>query len=110
MIGTQGYIAPEICQKRPYGLKCDIYSLGCITHAVLFAACPFWSDDRAERMRLLTDPDVSLDFDTASLRHYAKNISAECKDFLGTLLDKDPERRPSIEQVLKHPWLASELK
>ena len=83
MIGTQGFIAPEICQKRPYGLKCDIYSLGCLMHAILFAACPFLSEERAERMRLLTDPTISFDIDTsASLQPYAKNLSAECKNFL----------------------------
>ena len=107
MIGTQGFITPEISQKRPYGLKCDIFSLGCIMYRILFATPPFWSDRRDERIRLLTDPSILVDFDADQIRPYARNLSAECKNFLQAVLEKDPERRPSIEEVLEHPWLAS---
>ena len=28
-----------------------------------------------------------------------------CLDFLASLLSVDPDRRPSAEQALQHPWL-----
>ena len=90
-IGTPGFIAPEICQKRPYGPKCDIFSLGCIMHSVLFAVPPFWSEDRNERNRLLIDPSITVDFEKSKrTRLFAKNLSAECKNLLLNLLEKDP--------------------
>ena len=44
-IGSPGFMAPEVAEKIPYGFKCDIFSLGCIMHCILFAVCPFWSEE-----------------------------------------------------------------
>ena len=32
------------------------------------------------------------------------NISAECKDLLTRLLHKDPKKRITLEDALKHKW------
>ena len=32
-------------------------------------------------------------------------ISQEARDFVGALLQKDPAKRPTAKQALKHPWL-----
>ena len=34
------------------------------------------------------------------------NISDKAKDLISQLLTYDPEKRPSAEQALKHPWIA----
>lgn len=39
--GTLGYVAPEVLKKGPYGFSCDIWSLGCITYALLSGSLPF---------------------------------------------------------------------
>ena len=39
--GTLGYAAPEVLRKEPYGAACDLWSLGCISHALLCGALPF---------------------------------------------------------------------
>ena len=39
--GTLGYAAPEVLKKEPYGLACDLWSLGCIAHALICGALPF---------------------------------------------------------------------
>ena len=33
------------------------------------------------------------------------NISKEAKMFVDNLLEKDPDKRMNLEEVLKHPWL-----
>ena len=33
--GTMGYVAPEILLKKPYGMSCDLWSYGCIIHALI---------------------------------------------------------------------------
>ncbi|CAE8619058.1 unnamed protein product, partial [Polarella glacialis] len=33
--GTRGYVAPEILADKGYGPKCDVFSLGCVLHAML---------------------------------------------------------------------------
>ena len=37
IIGTPGYVAPEILQGHPYSFACDIWSLGCLLHVLLTA-------------------------------------------------------------------------
>lgn len=39
-----------------------------------------------------------------------KTVSAQAKDFIDKLLTYDPEKRPSAEQMLQHPWLTDMLK
>lgn len=39
--GTLGYAAPEVLRKEPYGPACDLWSLGCISYALLCGALPF---------------------------------------------------------------------
>ncbi len=39
--GTLGYVAPEVLKQDPYSFTCDIWSLGCITYAMLSGSLPF---------------------------------------------------------------------
>ena len=43
--GTLGYVAPEILYKKPYSKACDLWSLGCIIHALLCSTLPFDHDN-----------------------------------------------------------------
>ena len=45
-IGTAGYTAPELIQGQPYGLKIDVWSLGCLIYSMLCGQVPFWSKDK----------------------------------------------------------------
>ena len=37
IIGTPGYMAPEMLLGQSYSFSCDIWGLGCILHTMLFA-------------------------------------------------------------------------
>ena len=39
--GSLGYVAPEIIRKEPYSFSCDLWSYGCILHALLCGSLPF---------------------------------------------------------------------
>lgn len=39
--GTLGYVAPEVLKKEAYSTSCDVWSLGCITYALLSGSLPF---------------------------------------------------------------------
>ena len=32
MVGTATYVAPEVCDSQKYGMKSDIWSLGCVLY------------------------------------------------------------------------------
>lgn len=36
-------------------------------------------------------------------------ISDDAKDFVGSLLNRDPAARPTAKQALQHPWLKGEV-
>ena len=41
LCGTPNYISPEVILNKPYGLSTDLWSLGCITYALLTGKPPF---------------------------------------------------------------------
>lgn len=40
-VGTPYYIAPEIINNKPYGFKCDIWSLGVLVYQLISGSFPF---------------------------------------------------------------------
>ncbi len=52
----------------------------------------------ARRRSVLND---DLDFD----KPWWNGISEEAKDFCRMLLQRDPAKRPTAKEALKHPWL-----
>eukprot|EP00919_Chromeraceae_sp_WS-2016_P000014 GHVR01000057.1.p1 GENE.GHVR01000057.1~~GHVR01000057.1.p1 ORF type:complete len:151 (-),score=6.54 GHVR01000057.1:1234-1686(-) len=40
-VGTPYYLSPEVCDNRPYNLKSDLWSLGCIMYELCTLTYPF---------------------------------------------------------------------
>ncbi|XP_066931048.1 uncharacterized protein [Clytia hemisphaerica] len=89
--GTPGYTAPEVdrgyqlLSYDPYcGFKADIYSLEVILYRLLTGKYPHktWFKD--------------------------STFSAECRNFLLSMLKYEPQHRPSINEIANHPWFASQ--
>lgn len=92
MIGTRGYVAPEILKGDDYSKEVDIFSLGCLMHALLSAKLPFWTESKREQnLRVVKEA-----FNTESNAHIA-SLSAEAKNLLASMLAKEPSQRPSVE-------------
>jgi len=96
--GTLGYVAPEILEKKPYSLQCDLWSLGCIIYALLCSSLPFDHDSQKETIRMTCEDKVTFD------SPQWKNVSKECMDLITKLLIKNPENRITVDNVLVHPW------
>ena len=93
-IGTPYYLSPEICQEQPYNQKSDIWSLGCILYEMLSLNHAFDSFS----MKGLILKILQGNF-PAPPPQYSKEIVA----LLKSLLNTDPDQRPSIAEVLEHP-------
>ena len=96
--GTPNYIAPEILEnKNGHSYEVDIWSLGVIIYTVLIGKPPFETNDvkttyRKIRMNSYTFPD-----------HVT--ISSSARDLISRILNIDPLKRPSIDQILAHDFL-----
>ncbi|KAH7645028.1 MAP kinase-activated protein kinase 2 isoform X2 [Dermatophagoides farinae] len=101
---TPYYVAPEVLGPEKYDKSCDLWSLGVIIYILLCGYPPFYSNHgmaispgMKKRIRA-----GQYDFPDTEWRH----VSKDAKDLIKALLTTDPEKRLTIEQVMKHNWIA----
>ena len=98
--GTLSFVAPEVLQGKPYDKSVDLWSIGIITFLLLCGYLPF-DDKHSEReiaRQTIQDP---VPFEDKIWNKY----SPEAKTFVEGLLQKKPEKRYSIKEILEHPWI-----
>jgi len=99
--GTPAYIAPEILRDKGYtGFAVDVWSLGVCLYAMLYGTVPFKANNMSELHQLILKAKYSMKDEKAE-------VSDEAKGLIRALLDPDCQKRPSLKQVKKHPWLAN---
>eukprot|EP00615_Pteridomonas_danica_P011966 CAMPEP_0114374868 /NCGR_PEP_ID=MMETSP0101-20121206/35919_1 /TAXON_ID=38822 ORGANISM="Pteridomonas danica, Strain PT" /NCGR_SAMPLE_ID=MMETSP0101 /ASSEMBLY_ACC=CAM_ASM_000211 /LENGTH=1368 /DNA_ID=CAMNT_0001528785 /DNA_START=233 /DNA_END=4339 /DNA_ORIENTATION=- len=99
-IGTPYYLSPEIYEDQAYGKKSDMWSMGILLHEVASLELPFQAKNLiALSRKVLCDAPNRLPKDEITNESL---YSRELQDLVDGLLDKDPEKRPSAEQVLKN--------
>lgn len=96
-IGTPYYLSPEICQDQPYNQRSDIWSLGCMLYEIVTLNHAF----DATSMKGLVMKILRGNYPPIS-----KTYSKELGDLIASLLKKNPEERPTINQVLQTPFLS----
>jgi polo-like kinase 1 len=96
--GTPNYIAPEIISgKEGHSYEVDIWSLGVIIYTLLIGKPPFETSDvkttyRRIKMNAYSFPD-----------HI--RISSVARDLITKILNLDPKKRPTLDQILEHSFL-----
>ena len=96
--GTLIYAAPEIILKKPYTKSVDSWSIGVITYIMLYGRLPFYKDPKTNTYELFIKKHPLY-------KGFGLNIvSDESINFVQNLLIKNPNKRMSITQALKHKW------
>lgn len=100
IVGTSLYLAPERALGRTAGAASDMYSLGCVIYQLLLGRPPFRSDTPTATLYQHVDtPPVPL-------RQQGVDMSTAFDSYLLGLLAKQPEDRPTAQQVAD--WFHSE--
>ncbi|KAL6777617.1 MAPK3 [Auxenochlorella protothecoides x Auxenochlorella symbiontica] len=126
---TRWYRAPELllsCDSYSAGI--DVWSVGCILAELLARKPLFPGKDYIDQLKLIirtlgTPSDEELGFITApKARTYIRGLAAVQKpdfrasfpdaskqalDLMERMLQFDPRRRISVDDALRHPWLAA---
>ena len=94
--GTPVYMAPEIIKNNGYiGFPVDIWSSGIALYIMLSGNVPF------NRGKL---NDLQYEILNSPLKNI-NDVSFEANDLLKGILNKDPNKRFSPDDILNHPWL-----
>ena len=126
--GTLMYMAPEILlstkEKGYEGFPVDIWSAGISLYIMLSGTLPFNyknkkngneddENEENEEEESISDKSKKNDDDNFELQYsivykepkHIEKISDEARDLLKGLLNKDPKKRLTCDQILNHPWL-----
>jgi calcium-dependent protein kinase len=101
--GTPSYMAPEVI-NRNYGEEADVWSCGVVAYQLVTGRLPFVDKvnqrpNAKEVFRaILEDP---IDFKTEPW----PQLSGECRDLVGKMMERDPAKRITARAALLHPWL-----
>ena len=115
-VGTRHYCAPEIHLNREYnGVKADIFSLGASLFVLVVGNLGFSRariDDKYYRCIMLKK---SRDYWRFLIKDYGEyseeikntiiNMTEKLKNLYIKMISYSPELRPSIEDILKDPWM-----
>lgn len=95
--GSPCYAAPEmIAGKKYHGSRVDIWSSGVILFAMLCGYLPFEDPNTSQLYKKILAGDYQV----------PKFLSSNAKDLLQNILNTDPEKRFTVNQIREHPWLS----
>ncbi|XP_022103366.1 uncharacterized protein LOC110986064 isoform X2 [Acanthaster planci] len=91
VLGTPYYISPEICEGKPYNEKSDIWALGCILYEMACLQKTF----EGTNLPALVNKIMKGQFTPVK-----GNYSIEFRTLVQDLLQREPEYRPSANELV----------
>ncbi|KAG0667228.1 Cell cycle serine/threonine-protein kinase cdc5/MSD2 [Rhodotorula mucilaginosa] len=99
--GTPNYIAPEILfdQQGGHSFEVDIWSIGVILYTLLIGRPPFQTKDVKAIYKKIRDNSYAFPED--------HSLSVEAVDLISWILRPNPTDRPTLSEILAHPWFVT---
>lgn len=95
--GTYPFTAPEILKHEKYDKEVDIWSLGVCLYIMSTCELPFKSNNQ----KVLIDQIINEE------PNYPSKLGDDLVDLLKKMLQKDPTKRITPEEIAQHPWISS---
>ena len=104
LVGTPGYLSPEILLGNPVDERSDIYALGIVLFEMLIGRTPFSEVSVYKLIQAVVESDI------ADVRELDPSIDDELAELLAKMLNKDPDQRyQNMHELMvdldRHPLL-----
>ena len=93
--GTYEYMAPEIYEKREYGVSVDIWSLGVLLFEIFFGKSPFLGESVFRIYRNIIEGEVD----------FGADIDRDAKMLILRILKTDVRERPSLQEIFNSRFI-----
>ena len=96
--GSPYWMAPEVVSREGHSFPADIWSLGCLVIEMASGKPPWsnFSNLSREVLKLIAKPK--------NLPKFPK-VSVALRDFIGQCLQREPERRPTAQELMNHEFI-----
>eukprot|EP00092_Neocalanus_flemingeri_P016859 GFUD01018236.1.p1 GENE.GFUD01018236.1~~GFUD01018236.1.p1 ORF type:complete len:583 (+),score=162.61 GFUD01018236.1:105-1853(+) len=95
LCGTPNYIAPEVLGKKGHSYEVDVWSLGCILYTLLVGKPPFETQTLKDTYTRIKKNEY----------HIPSRVGPLARNLIQRLLQHDPEKRPSVAEILKDDFM-----
>ena len=100
--GSPYWMAPEVVTRQGHSFEADIWSVGCCAIEMV-SGNPPWSNFSREAkavLKLIAQPDNLPG---------VPECSEHLESFITCCLQREPKMRPTVRQLLSHPFITGEL-
>ena len=97
--GSPFYAPPEVILSKPYdGKLCDVWSIGVVLYTISVGSLPWDSKNQHGLFKQIIEGDFRI----------PRMISPLLRDLITKLMSLNPNNRPQLIEVLKHPWMTTQ--